>query len=148
MAQVNNPGGREIYAATLSGAQNRPFIPRLRSDSTPYHPLPKTLQEFRQAEGRAYRKRRLQELWKQLPKSGHHGLHREASAKTVGMADHVGLTPERAEALKTMYEDELLGHCGGHTSAAGSPPGQIGWTAFKQYAQAKEAGMRITFLQI
>jgi hypothetical protein len=61
------------------------------------------------------------------------------------MVDHVGLTPERAEALKTTYEDELLEHCGGHTSTAGD---QIGWKAFKQYALAKEVGRCIQFLQL
>ncbi|KAF8897599.1 mitochondrial carrier domain-containing protein [Infundibulicybe gibba] len=35
-----------------------------------------------------------------------------------------------------MYEDELLGRCGGHSS--GLRPGHIGWKEFKEYAEAKE----------
>jgi hypothetical protein len=35
-----------------------------------------------------------------------------------------------------MYENELLGHCRGRSSALG----QVGWKEFKEYAEAKEVG--------
>jgi solute carrier family 25 phosphate transporter 23/24/25/41 len=48
------------------------------------------------------------------------------------------LTPEEAESLKAMYDEELLGHCGGHVS--GVHPSPVGWKEFKEYAEAKEVG--------
>jgi hypothetical protein len=38
--------GREIFDATDSGAEDRPFIPKLRSDTLPKR-VPRTLEEFR-----------------------------------------------------------------------------------------------------
>ncbi|KAF9464486.1 mitochondrial carrier domain-containing protein [Collybia nuda] len=127
--------GRKIYEASLSGAQDRPPIPRLRSDPPPYHPLPHTLHEFREAEGRENRKGRLQELWKRLPIPAHRALAVQLP-RTNNSDDIDELTVEKAETLKAMYDEELLGHCGGHDS--GSQPGQIGWKEFKVYAEAKE----------
>lgn len=130
------PSGREIYEAVYTGAQPRPYIPRLRSDPSfqwqPANPhsSPHSLEEFRKAEGRAERKRRLQELWKKLPKSPD-DVHHLASAKTLGTDDD--LTPERAAALKSIYENELLRRCGGES-----------WTEFKKYAEEKEVGVYIS----
>jgi solute carrier family 25 phosphate transporter 23/24/25/41 len=135
MAQGNGPlSRRETYDASLSGANDRPLIPRLRSDPLP-HGLPHTLQEFRDSEGRENRKNRLQALWRRLFVLPHpdHQSQRNTSNTTV---DPDRFTRENAESLKTMYENELLGHCKGHPSA----PGQVGWKEFKEYAQAKEVG--------
>lgn len=132
----NTPSGRRIYEATLSGAQDRPPIPRLRSDPPPYHPLPHTLDEFREAEGREARKGRLQELWKRLPMLTlrDRGTHLHNTSKP---GDTDELTVEKAESLKAIYNQELLGHCG---QGSGVQPGRIGWKEFKEYAQAKEVG--------
>lgn len=130
--------GRDLFDASESGAQGRPWIPRLRSDS-PTHtqsaPLSRSLAEFREAEGREHRKRRLRELWRRLPQ---YGLRHDAAAKPgqVVVVDYVGLTPEKADELQTTYEAELLRRCGGYSS--GSPSGNVGWKAFVQYAEAKE----------
>ncbi|KAJ7507892.1 mitochondrial carrier [Mycena galericulata] len=121
--------GREIFDASDSGAEPRPSIPRLRSDPSPRRP-PGTLAEFRAEEGRENRKRRLKELWKQLPV-----LHSNRSPDAT--VDTTGLTPEAAQRLITMYEKELLRKCGGHSSST-SPMGGIGWKEFREYAEAKE----------
>lgn len=129
--------GREIYDTTLSGAQDRPFVPRLRSDPSPYHPLPKSLVEFREREGREERKRRLRALWKHLPGPESH----VDSRKAMSAKDRALLTPEKAEAMKHMYEDELLRTCGGHVSSHATSP--VDWKEFKNYAEAKEVGKYI-----
>ncbi|KAJ7095453.1 mitochondrial carrier [Mycena belliarum] len=126
------PTAREIFEASDSGAADRPYIPRLPSDTLPRRP-PRTLVEFREAEGRENRKRRLKELWQQLPVL-HHGNF-EPSTHAEGA--NAGLTPEAAQRLINMYEKELLRKCGGHSSST-SPMGGIGWKEFKQYAEAKE----------
>jgi solute carrier family 25 phosphate transporter 23/24/25/41 len=131
---IPEPSGRKIFENSLSGAQDRPFIPRLRFDSN-YEPLPRTLEEFRSREGRENRKRRLRDLWHQL---NHHGLYVNASAKgTPFRGTATSLTPEKAVRLMTIYENELLGRCGGYLS---DTVGHIGWRAFVRYAEAKEAG--------
>ncbi|KAJ7908292.1 mitochondrial carrier [Mycena leptocephala] len=128
-----NQTGREIFEASDSGAEDRPFIPKLRSDPLPLRP-PRTLLEFREQEGEANRKRRLKELWQQLPV-----LHRDSTNKPLAAVDNAssGLTPEAAQRLITMYEKELLRKCGGHSSST-SPMGGIPWKEFKAYAIAKE----------
>jgi solute carrier family 25 phosphate transporter 23/24/25/41 len=130
-----NQTGREIFEASDSGAEDRPFIPKLRSDPLPLRP-PRTLLEFREQEGEANRKRRLKELWQQLPV-----LHRDSTNRPVVAVDNAnsGLTPEAAQRLITMYEKELLRKCGGHSSST-SPMGGIPWKEFKAYAIAKETG--------
>jgi solute carrier family 25 (mitochondrial phosphate transporter), member 23/24/25/41 len=124
--------GRDIYNASLSGALDRPLIPRLRSDPI-YHTFPHTLQEFRDWEGRENRKRRLQVLWKRLSIPPHDD--REFHMSTSDTADTDRLMRDKAESLKLMYDNELLGRCG-HSSALN----QIGWKEFKEYAEAKEVG--------
>ncbi|KAJ6598997.1 mitochondrial carrier [Mycena vulgaris] len=124
--------GREIFDASDSGAEARPFIPKLRSDTLPRRP-PCSLSEFREEEGRDNRKRRLKELWKQLPVLHHGSTKRSPEAP----GDNAGLTPEAAQRLITMYEKELLRKCGGHSSST-SPMGGIGWKEFREYAEAKE----------
>jgi solute carrier family 25 phosphate transporter 23/24/25/41 len=134
---IPEPSGRKIFEDSLSGTQDRPFIPRLRFDSNlTYQPLPRTLEEFRSREGRENRKRRLRDLWHQLSNLNHHGLHANASAEgTPFGGTATSLTPEKAVSLMTIYENELLGRCGGYMSDT-----VLGWRAFVRYAEAKEAG--------
>lgn len=134
------PSSRDLYDDTLSGAQDRPFVPRLKSDSTPYHPLPHSLVEFREQEGRANRKARLRELWLRLPPLEPHSPEHEdpnASGSSI-VKDYASLTPERAKKIRNMYEQELAGSCGNET------PGRIPWKQFVAYAQDKEVGEYVT----
>ncbi|KIK94699.1 hypothetical protein PAXRUDRAFT_11892 [Paxillus rubicundulus Ve08.2h10] len=141
MSRVDGPdfsrprtSGREIYEACFLGAQDRPFIPRLRSDSLPHQPIPHSLLEFRGQEGKEARERRLYDLWKCLPNSAFHGSE---TAATRGILPGEALTPEKAQVMRTIYEDELLGRCGGHISS--ERPTHIRWPEFRSYAEAKEA---------
>lgn len=135
------PSAREIFEATVSGAQARPFIPRLRSDPPAYlsyHPLPQSLVEFREREGRAERKKLLRQIWKQLPRPEHY----VPSAEKASLGGRTKLTPMKAEKLKLVYEEELLGSCGVYVEGnSGSP---VNWKEFKEYAEAKEAGACIS----
>ncbi|EGO01954.1 hypothetical protein SERLA73DRAFT_177617 [Serpula lacrymans var. lacrymans S7.3] len=137
------PTGREIFENCFSGAQERPFIPRLRSDPVSHHPLPHSLLEFREEEGREEREKRLHELWRKLPKPKYHeiGIDSEPSkSKDVSSGEPAAvssMTQEKAELMKNMYDDELLGSCGGNISNGHS--GHIRWPEFKKYAEAKEA---------
>jgi solute carrier family 25 (mitochondrial phosphate transporter), member 23/24/25/41 len=129
------PTGHDLYESCLSGAQDRPFIPRLRSDPPPFHPLPHSLLEFRQQEGKEERERRLQELWRRLPNSSYHGSDIAGSRK---FPSGERLTVHKAEEMRRVYEDELLRKCGGHTM--NEQPNHIRWPEFRRYAEAKEAG--------
>lgn len=132
-SEHSTPSRRGIYDGGLSNTLERPFIPHQPLD-LPLHPPLRTLQEFRDSEGRANRKCRLQELWKRLPKpppSDHETLVNHATNKE-------GLSYKKAEMLRSIYDNELMCHCGVHTSS--SHPRHIGWKAFKEYAEAKEVG--------
>ncbi|KAF7355376.1 Mitochondrial carrier protein [Mycena sanguinolenta] len=129
--------GREIFEASDSGAEDRPFIPRLRSDPPPKR-SPRTLEEFREDEGRENRKRRLKELWHQLHDST------KKSLPPQNARSGVGITQEDAQRLINMYENELLRKCGGHSSST-SPMGGLEWKEFKEYAVAKEAELWTIF---
>ena len=124
---------RDAYDACVSGAQDRPHIPHLRSDpTTSYHPLPQSLIEFREQEGREYRKARLRALWKRLLIA----LDAECTGPDAAPRRLVGgaaLTPESASQMRKMYERELMESCS-------DSPGHIGWKEFKKYAEDKEAG--------
>ncbi|KAJ7047300.1 mitochondrial carrier [Mycena alexandri] len=122
--------GREIFDASDSGAEDRPFLPKLRSDTLPRRP-PRTLAEFRSQEGRDNRKQRLKEVYRQLPV-----LHLDNKPRNAS-TDNAGLAPADAQRLITMYEKELLRKCGGHISST-SPMGGIEWKEFKDYAEEKE----------
>lgn len=100
---------------------------------TSHRLIPHTLDEFRLFEGKA-REARLQALWNRLPRL----RGPETSPKTLPMVGAEKLTPETAEKLKEMYDNELLGRCGGYKT--GSPAHPIGWKAFKAYAETKEVG--------
>ncbi|KAJ3882887.1 mitochondrial carrier [Lentinula edodes] len=87
----------------------------------------RSLAEFREREGRTYRKERLHALWQQICNTGHlHPVHRST-------APNSGITADKVEQLRAAYEAELFGSCGSQSSKK-----QIGWTEFKSYALAKE----------
>ncbi|KAJ6539412.1 mitochondrial carrier [Mycena capillaripes] len=134
--------GREIFDASDSGAEDRPFVPRLRSDPLPRRP-PRSLSEFREEEGRENRKRRLKELWKQLPVLLHDST-KNSPATDDKATSNAGLTPVAAQRLITMYDNELLRRCGGHSSST-SPMGGIPWKEFREYAEAKETELWLIF---
>ncbi|KAG7096881.1 hypothetical protein E1B28_004287 [Marasmius oreades] len=133
----------DVFDETLAGAIDPPLLPRLRSDKAIPHqtPLPRSLVEFREEEGREIRKRRLRALWNHICEHGYlTGSHPRISRK----ADLEG-----AENLRAEYEHELLGRCfvapSGSSSSGSSPssPGtmtrkHIEWKEFKAYAEAKE----------
>lgn len=131
----SQPTGREIYGACLSGVRDRPFIPRLRSDPLPYRLIPHSLLEFREQEGEEKRERRLHDLWRRLPNPLFQGSE---TAATLGISLGESLTPEKAENMRRVYEDELLRRCGGRISSL--RPTHIPWPEFRDYAEAKEAG--------
>ncbi|KDR83676.1 hypothetical protein GALMADRAFT_110441 [Galerina marginata CBS 339.88] len=108
--------------------RNRSYLLPLRSDS---EAQPHTLEEFREAEGRENRKRRLLQLWKSLPAYLH------PTKKPSSQGDGHLTTAEKAEALKAMYDSELLLHCS--TPVSSSRPPHIGWREFKNYSETKEA---------
>ena len=137
-APEKRPTGHDLYELCLSGAQDRPFIPRLRSDPSPFHPLPRNLLDFRNQEGKEERERHLYELWKRLPNSSYHGSD---MAGSITFPADEPLTAHKAELMKKVYEDELLRKCGGHTIHEHSS--HIRWTEFRRYAEAKEAGTYI-----
>ncbi|KLO18028.1 mitochondrial carrier [Schizopora paradoxa] len=134
-----NPSRRDVFEGSISGAQDRPFIPRLRSDPTFNGRLEPSLEAFRQAEGRELRKKRLLSLWKKLPHNGNAEGHdiSQSPLGSIPVKEHDSLDRDRAEKLARMYEDELMSRCQG-TGDAG-PSQAVTWTEFKNYAFAKES---------
>jgi len=143
---TSTPDGRTIYETSLSGAQKRPFIPPLRSDHSNYTPIPHSLAEFRNQEGREARKKKLHALWSQLPKPTSHRLDAEGYSNIALVNENEALTLQKAQKLKAMYENELLGRCGVHL--VGPAPGHIKWKDFKTYAEAKEVGTLLSLLLV
>jgi solute carrier family 25 phosphate transporter 23/24/25/41 len=129
---------RLVYDGSISGAQDRPYIPHLRSDPPSYDPLPRSLVEFRVQEGREYRKARLQALWKQLLAALESDGVEDANSENVGSS--TALTPESARQMRRTYERELMGRC--------KSSGLIGWKEFKKYAEDKEAGQSLSLPKI
>jgi solute carrier family 25 phosphate transporter 23/24/25/41 len=125
---------RLVYDGSISGAQDRPYIPHLRSDAPSYHPLPRSLAEFRAQEGREYRKARLRALWKRLLVLLESDAVEDAgsNAATYPVGSSTALTPESARQMRRTYARELMGRC--------KSSGHIGWKEFKKYAEDKEAG--------
>lgn len=143
---LERPSRREIFDTTLSGLRERPFIPLLRVDKHPIKPVPRSLPDYRQAEGAQQREVRLKELWRQLPKrlatpldDGHH-----EHSTAVPFAVHPDLTPERAEKLREMYVHELVGRCSGHGDDDAK---EVTWPEFSKYADTKEKGEFAWFLR-
>ena len=131
------PSGRAVFEACLSGAQERPLIPRLRSDNVRYGVLPHSLEEFRQAEGYETREKRLHDLWKKIKHRGFHLHPTDLPGKHIHLHEHGSLTTERAKRLEEAYEFELVQKCG-EENHNGSRA--LHWREFKRYAEAKEAG--------
>ncbi|KAF8505614.1 mitochondrial carrier [Russula emetica] len=130
MPEPSNGPRRLVYDGSISGAQDRPYVPHLRSDLPSYHPLPRSLAEFRAQEGREYRKARLRALWKQLLAA----VDSDAAGSdvpTYPMGNSTVLTPESARQMRKTYERELMGRC--------KSSGHIEWKEFKKYAEDKEA---------
>ncbi|KAF8517770.1 mitochondrial carrier [Gautieria morchelliformis] len=129
------PHRRDVFEGSLSGSQTRPFVPKLRSDPSPWHPLPRNLAEYREKEGKERREARLHALWRRLPTRRPTLKHEDQCIDVI----RTGLNPERAERLRAMYEDELMRRCasGGTTS--------IDWNDFLEYADRKEAELWTIF---
>lgn len=129
---------RLVYDGSISGAQDRPYIPHLRSDAPSYHPLPRSLAEFRAQEGREYRKARLRALWKQLLVAIDSDAVEDAGsdAPMYPVGSSTKLTSESARQMRKTYERELMGRC--------KSSGHIGWKEFKKYAEDKEAGQSLS----
>lgn len=143
-SENTGPSRRDLYEACLTGAQDRPYIPRLRSDPPSYQLIPHNLQEFRAQEGPDARDRRLRDLWSRLPQRiVHHEDDDTAQIAGPGadgppvLADGA-LTAETARGMQAMYEAELRSRCGAHTS--GFFHRGVSWSEFRKYADAKEAG--------
>ena len=143
------PSARQIFEETLSGARPRPFIPPLRSDPSPYQPIPHSLREFREQEGAEHRRKRLRALWTKLPKRENGStVDDEAVARAYPVKRDNDLTAESARQLDEMYEDELLGRCGVHSRGPFSR--RVSWPEFEKYADSKEAGafVRLALLSL
>ena len=135
------PTRQEVFEGSFSGAQARPFLPRLRSDPPAYQPVPHSLKEFRVQEGKDNRQRRLKQVYLALPKRirfNHDEDDDEEVAKEYPAESDHSLTPESAQRLQEMYQDELLSRFRRHTG--GFLHRNIGWPEFEKYAEAKEAG--------
>ncbi|TDL29557.1 mitochondrial carrier [Rickenella mellea] len=134
-SEGENVSGHEIYDATLAGAQDRPFIPRLKSDPSPFHPLPRSLEDYKRQEGAEAREERLRKLWEKLPAM--QSMVEQKSNAPPQSTDQASLTPERAKTLTSIYRDELVHRC------AGAPVDEkksttVKWDEFKRYADSKE----------
>jgi solute carrier family 25 (mitochondrial phosphate transporter), member 23/24/25/41 len=115
---------------SFSGAQ----VSEGQPTSSNHQIAPRSLAEFREQEGRANRKRRLYALWQHICRDGYLSQEQHPRGSVEGTVN--SLTPDKAEKLRAAYEDELLGRCGAQSSRK-----QIGWTEFRNYAEAKETGM-------
>jgi len=126
---------REVFEGSYSGAQERPFIPRLRSDPPAWHWLPRTLSEYRDREGKRNREARLRALWEHLPKDRRASEHDDSQLWT----NQTGMDSAYATRLWYMYEDELMRRC----SSTGTST--ITWADFLNYADKKEAELWTIF---
>jgi hypothetical protein len=125
------PPRKDGFDDAVSGAQDRPWIPRLRSDEDTV-PRAHSLRDFRTLEGSDAREAHLRELWARLPSAASRLPGRPPPGAE---ADGDGLSSQRAQELGRQYEDELAGRCHGHARAT------IRWPEFRAYADAKEAGV-------
>ena len=92
-------------------------------------------------EGKDNRQRRLKQVYLALPKGikfNHDEDDDEEVAKEYPVESDHSLTPESAQRLQEMYQDELLSRFRRHTG--GFLHRNIGWPEFEKYAEAKEAG--------
>ncbi|KAI6035174.1 mitochondrial carrier [Pisolithus orientalis] len=147
MVEVSSPPplqtNREIFEGSFSGAQDRPFIPKLKSDSTSHHPISHSLCEFREQEGTENRERTLYALWKHLPHSSYHGS--DTVATRPQLSDTLTLHSGEADTMRKIYDDELLGRCCGGGHMADGRPTHIQWPEFRKYAESKEVELWTIF---
>lgn len=146
MSRDSRPStGSALFEATLNGTADRPFIPRLKSDPSPYD-IPPRLEDYRSAEGKD-RERRLRKLWEQLPPTSHAQHDGTRIVMPVAFTHVDELTPERAAQLRKMYDAELLGSCRNPSSVREGDPHalEVDWNGFRAYANAKEAGASCCF---
>ncbi|KAL4081688.1 mitochondrial carrier domain-containing protein [Scleroderma yunnanense] len=134
------PTNRDIFEASFSGAQDRPSIPKLRLDP-PYHPIPHSLVEFREGEGKENRERRFHGIWKSLSNPSYHdpdtvGTRPPPSRETLTL-------DKEAETIRN--EDELFLRCCGDRHTMDKQPTHIRWADFRKYAEAKEAELWTIF---
>ncbi|KAH7343961.1 mitochondrial carrier [Rhizoctonia solani] len=137
--------GSGLFEATINGTTDRPFIPPLRHDPSPYD-IPPRLEDYRSAEG-GDREKRLRRLWEQLPPTSHSQKDGTRTVMPVALTHVDDLTPERATQLRKMYDDELLGRCHNPTSVRDADPHalEVDWSGFRAYANAKEAELWTIF---
>lgn len=165
---VGKPHKRDIFEGSYSGAQERPYIPRLRSDPNPYRPLPHSLEEYRYEEGIEARENRLRKLWRKAttvdtssPSIDRTTSNEESRSLAVdrrtapyviistpaSTADKDILSRESARALSKDYVDEIKVWCR-HSSHSGegiqknrdAVADEIPFEAFMKYADSKEEG--------
>ncbi|KIJ56889.1 hypothetical protein M422DRAFT_238480 [Sphaerobolus stellatus SS14] len=118
---------RLVFESSISGAQQRPYIPRLRSDATPLHLVPRSLQEYREREGIHNREARLRSLWRLLPNHRRHTPSRNTETDP-----HTSMDAELASRLWAMYEEELVQGCSSQEAS------HITFKEFAAYADRKE----------
>lgn len=146
MSRNSRPSsGSALFDATLNGTADRPFIPSLRHDPSPYE-IPPRLEDYRSAEGKD-REKRLRRLWEQLPPTTHSLRDGTRTVMPVALTHVDDLTPERATQLRKMYDNELLGRCHNPTSVRDGDPHalEVDWNGFRAYANAKEAELWTIF---
>ncbi len=125
------PSRRQTFENTLSGAQPPPLLPPLKGDPRPNLPLPPTLENFRNSEGKQAREVRLRALWRALPANT---TCNNTTKHTTSKHD-ASPEAERAQKMREIYEHELL-------SRMGRPKGDtkpVDWAEFLKYANEKEA---------
>jgi solute carrier family 25 (mitochondrial phosphate transporter), member 23/24/25/41 len=116
---------RQTFENTLSGAQPPPLLPPLKGDPTPGPPLPATLEEFRDNEGKRARETRLRALWKALPA--------KTTRSRKPTASRHDASPE-AQKMREIYDHELLSRMG----RPNGDPKPVDWNEFLKYSNEKE----------
>ncbi|GJJ07618.1 hypothetical protein Clacol_001822 [Clathrus columnatus] len=120
---------RNIFEASFSGAQERPPIPRLRSDPPiTWQPPPQTLNDIRRQEGERNREVRLRALWSRLPTQ-----YKDVEHDENLWSHQTSLDDEQARRLWAMYENELRRSCSSQGVSS-----RITWQDFVEYADKKE----------
>ena len=126
------PSRRQTFENTLSGVQPPPLLPPLKGDPVPNPPLPPTLENFRNSEGKQARDARLRALWRALPAKN---TTTTTTTKHTTSKHDASPEAERAQKMRDIYQHELL-------SRMGRPNGDtkpVDWAEFLKYANEKEA---------
>lgn len=147
------PTNRDIFEASFSGAQDRPSIPKLRFDPPSYHPIPHSLLEFREREGKENREQRLHGVWKNLSNSSYHNPDTVVTRPSPSLSLPPPPPPRRetsasdkvAGITRKIYDDELFGQCCDVGHPPDRRPTHIQWAEFRKYAESKEAELWTIF---